>query len=225
MVDMAASSPALTWRDKLRDYWRDPSIRIPILVFIAARVLTFVIAMTAVGVGPVHNVYANDTIFVQSMTGRLVNSPIAPFIEPWHRWDTGWYLKIALNGYAANDGSVIFAPLYPALIKVVGALTGDILLGALIVGNVACLALLIILYKLIQLQTQSNRIATNALLLLITFPTAFYLLAAYTESTFLLFVVGTFLAARQRHWWIAAILAALATLTRLQGWVLFFPVG
>src|SRR3954470_2279148 len=113
MVEMAASSPAHTLRDKLRDYWRDPSIHIPILVFIAARVLTFVIAMTAVGVGPVHNVYANDTIFVQSMTGRQVNSPIAPLIEPWHRWDTGWYLKIALNGYAANDGSVIFAPLYP----------------------------------------------------------------------------------------------------------------
>jgi hypothetical protein len=204
--------------------WSDPTIRIPVLIFFALRIFTFVVALMAMRVGPVQNAFESHTIFAQSMTGRNLSSPLTPLIEPWHRWDTGWYLKIALNGYASDDGSIIFAPLYPVLTKIAGALVGDILLGALIVSNLACLGFLIILYKLIYQQTPSNRTATTSLLLLVSFPTAFYLLAGYTESLFLFFVAGAFFTARKNKWWLAAICAALATLTRIQGCVLIFPL-
>src|SRR5262249_35316514 len=135
------------------------------------------------------------------------------------------YLKVAVKGYSPNDGSIIFTPLYPAMMAAVSAIVWDKLLAGLLVSSAAALAFLIILYKLACLDTGSKAIATNTLLLLVSFPTAFYMLAGYTESTFLAFVSGTFLAARQRRWWIAALLAAMAALTRAQGWVLFFPVA
>jgi len=212
-------------RSRLSRWWHDPSIRIPVLIFIAVRILTLIIGVTAVRLGPVINPYANDPIFLASLDGRQLNGPLNGLIEPWHRWDTGWYLKIAVKGYAPDDGSIIFAPLYPALIAAARVLVGDTLLGALLVTNVCCLIYLIVFYKLALRETNSPAATHHALLALVTFPTAFYLLAGYTESPFLVFTAGVFLAARNKHWWLTAVLAACASLTRLQGWILFFPLG
>ncbi|MEP7286491.1 MAG: hypothetical protein ABI947_12055 [Chloroflexota bacterium] len=211
--------------ETLRRWWKSPAIRIPVLIFVTARFLTLIIGVTAVQLGPVYNPYVSDKIFVESLEARQPSSFLAPLIDPWHRWDTGWYLKVAVKGYSADDGSVIFAPLYPALSAAVGVVVGDTLLGALIVSSIACLAFLLILYQLAQLETHSERVASTTLLALIAFPTAFYLLAGYTESPFLAFVAGTLLAARQRRWWIVTVLAALATLTRIQGSLLIFPIA
>src|SRR5258708_2694206 len=215
---------SLTWSTRLQRTWADSSIQIPVLVFVAMRFLTLVVATTALQFGPVYNPYASAPIFVQSMEARQLSNPLTPFIEPWHRWDTGWYLKVAVKGYAPDDGSIIFTPLYPALMAIVGAVVGDKLLAGLLVSSAAALAFLIILYKLAFLETGSKSIATHTLLLLVSFPTAFYMMAGYTESTFLAFVGGTFLAVRHKQWWIAAILAALAPLTRAPGGVFFFSL-
>src|SRR5437762_2130602 len=131
---LSANSPLLT----LQRWWLDPSIRFPVLIFVAARILTLVIGVTAVQIGPVHNPYASDPIFLASLEGRHLQGPLNTLVEPWHRWDSGWYMKIALYGYAADDGTIIFAPLYPALVAVAGALVGDALLGGLLVSSVAC---------------------------------------------------------------------------------------
>ncbi|HVO43979.1 MAG TPA: glycosyltransferase family 39 protein [Aggregatilineales bacterium] len=204
---------------------RDPAFRFATPIFIAARVLTLVVALWAVRLGPVTNVFAQHPIFVQSLATRNLDAPFADFIDPWHRWDTGWYMKIAAYGYSATDGTIIFAPLYPALMALVGAPFRDTLIGGLIVSSVACYAALILLYKLAKRETGSDSAARGALIALIAFPTAFYLLAAYTEALFLALVLGTLLAARHGRWWLAGILAIFASLTRLQGWVLFFPIG
>jgi hypothetical protein len=76
-----------------------------------------------------------------------------------------------------------------------------------------------------MLEIGKDSVASNTLFALVTFPTTFYLLAAYTESTFLVFVAGALLASRHRQWVLAGLLAAAATLTRPQGFVLFFPIG
>jgi len=206
-------------------WWNDASIRIPILVFVAARILTLVIAAAALRIGPVHNAFANDPIFVASLRARQLDSPLNFLIEPWHRWDTGWYLKLAVQGYNSDDGSVIFAPLYPGLMDIVDNVVGDTLLAGLIISSVACLFFLIVLYKLVMLDVGRDAVARNTLFALITFPTAFYLMAAYTESTFMVFVAGALLTSRYRRWVLAGLLSACAALTRAQGWVLFFPIG
>jgi hypothetical protein len=49
-------------------------------------------------------------------------SPIN-LLDMWARWDSGWYLDIALNGYAlrgpieTTQSNVAFFPLYPLLIR------------------------------------------------------------------------------------------------------------
>jgi Mannosyltransferase (PIG-V) len=205
-------------------WWQDPSIRIPMLIFVAARILTLVIAVTAVHIAPVHNPWVSEPTFVASLQGRQLEGPLNFLLEPWHRWDTGYYLKIAVRGYAPDD-SIIFAPLYPVLIAVTGAVVGDTLLGGLLVSSAACLAFLIVFYRLARRETGSHAIAQNTLIAYVAFPTAFYLMAAYTESLFLALAAGALLAARNRRWWLAAFLVAGATLSRLQGWILFFPIG
>jgi hypothetical protein len=134
-------------------------------------------------------------------------------------------MKIAAKGYSGDDGSIIFAPLYPASMAALNVVVGDMLLSGLLVSSAACLVTLLLLYRLARYETGSDSAAQTALVALIGFPTAFYLLAAYTESLFLAFTMGTLLAARRSRWGLVVVLAAGATLTRLQGWILFFPLG
>lgn len=224
-MENALSTPETMTDSRLRRWWKDPSIRRPTLIFVAVRVLTLLIALVAVHVGTVNNPYVKDPIYLESLQSRQPGNILTPLVDPWHRWDTGWYLKIAQFGYSATDGTVIFAPLYPALIAVVGNVVGDKLLAGLIVSSMASFAFLICFYKLARFELNYDRAAFYAVLSFVIFPTAFYLMAAYTEATFLAFVAGTFLAAHHRHWWVAALLIILATLTRIQGALLFLPIG
>lgn len=57
------------------------------------------------------------------------------------------------------------------------------------------------------------------------FPTAYVLIAAYAESLMLFLMLLAFLWARQDRWWLAGIVACLATLTRLQAVVLVVPLA
>ena len=51
------------------------------------------------------------------------------FLDGWSRWDSGWYIDIARNGYSDTLQNVYmnvaFFPLYPLLIKGVQYLTGN----------------------------------------------------------------------------------------------------
>jgi hypothetical protein len=209
----------------LNRWWRDPAIRIPAVIFLAVRLFTLVIAVTGGSIGSIHNPYADDPIFVTSLNATHAHSALYDLIGGWHRWDTGWYMKIAAQGYSGDDGSIIFAPLCPASMAALNIMVGDMLLSGLLVSSAACLVALLLLYRLARYETGSDSAAQSALVTLISFPTAFYLLAAYTESLFLAFTVGALLAARRNHWGLVVLLAAGATLTRLQGWILFFPLG
>src|SRR5260221_8440688 len=174
----------------VRRWWRNPANRIPVLVFVTARLLTLIAGIVAVQSGPIRNQFASDPIFVQSMEARQLDNPLTFLVEPWHRWDTGWYMKIAVKGYDANDGSIIFAPLYPALMATLGKFVGDTLLAGLLISSAACLIFLLIFYRITFLETGSNSAAQSTLFAFMAFPTAFYLMAGYTESTFLVFVAG-----------------------------------
>src|SRR5258708_7036283 len=168
----------------LRRWWHDPKIYVPLLIFAVARVLTLAVGVMALQAGPVSNVFRSDQILVESLKARQFSSPLTPFVDPWHRWDTGWYLKIAVKGYSADDGSIIFQPLYPGLMALVGVVVGDKLLAGLIVSSVACIIFLMILYRLVRLEFRNDSLPINALVLLPAFPPPFYLHAAYTGGTF-----------------------------------------
>jgi hypothetical protein len=138
-------------------------------------------------------------------------------VNVWFRWDTVWYLKIAAFGYSPQDGTLAFMPLYPWLVRGLGALTGNYLLAALIISNLACLLALLLFYEVALGEVRNNDIALWGTFLLTSFPSAFFLFAAYTDPLFLALVLAAWLFARRGNWLAAGLLAALATLCRLQG--------
>lgn len=150
----------------------------------------------------------------------------------WHRFDSGFYVDIAKNGYWAattlhSPSNWVFYPLYPLLMRPIGLMLGgsDVAynLAGLIVGNVAAIASFVLLYKLTRLELGSE-VARRAVVLLAIFPTSFYLSAIYPFSLFLALSIGALYAARRQHWTVAALCGGLAALTRAQGLLLLVPL-
>jgi hypothetical protein len=141
----------------------------------------------------------------------------------WQRFDTNWYLKIATRGYDRSDGSTAFFPIYPLLIRVLSFLT-DPLLAAMLISNLALLGALVLLHRLIS-DLVDIPTAQRALIYLLAFPTAFFLMAGYTESLFLFSASACFYSASKRRWVWSAIWGSLAALTRLQGVLLIIPLA
>ncbi len=155
---------------------------------------------------------------------RGVASHSNMLLSLWQRFDTNWYLKIAQRGYAADDGSVAFFPLYPLLIKFLGLiLLGNDLLAALLISSLAVIGVFYFVYRLAD-ELAYPQAAARTVLYLAVFPTSFFLFAGYTESLFLVLALGSLDAAFRSRWAIAGLLAALAALTRLQGVLLIVPL-
>lgn len=145
-------------------------------------------------------------------------------LAPWHRWDVEHFLKIATQGYRADDGTLAFHPLYPLLGKAVGALVGGHeLLGLFIVSNVCSLLFLLSLERLARLDL-SREEAYRACFFFVLLPPAFVLFAPYTEPLFLLCSVLALWLARSGRWWLAGLMGGLAALTRQQGILLLLPL-
>jgi hypothetical protein len=142
----------------------------------------------------------------------------------WQRFDTLWYVKIATQGYSPELADIHFPPLYPILIRAVGTLLLDnYLLAALLISNLAYFLGLLYFFRLAAQEFDAD-VAKRSTLYLAIFPTAFFFLAAYAESLFLLFAVAFFHQMRKGSWLWAGFWGFLATLTRLQGVVLIFPL-
>ncbi|MFN8376163.1 MAG: glycosyltransferase family 39 protein [Anaerolineae bacterium] len=203
--------------------WNDPAVRFSLFIFVVIRVLTAITAYaTTTAVPRPYPVFADGVIEVRTQT-FIVQGALRAWFDPWYRYDTGWYISIAYQGYQAVPASIIFAPLYPLLLRLTSVLTGgDYLVAGILVSNVACVLMLILFYKLVAREFD-NKLAELTLILYASFPTAFYLVAAYTESTFMVFALGAWLATLNKRYWLAGLLAFLASLTRSQAWVLALP--
>ena len=142
--------------------------------------------------------------------------------EMWNRWDATHYLGLARDGYQASGDqlfSLVFFPLYPWLVRGVAWAVSDYLIAAFIVSGIASVATGLLLRQLVRCD-QSNEVARNAVWFLFIFPTSFFLHVPYTESLFLAFTLGCFLAARKERWELAGLLGGAACLTRVNGVVL-----
>jgi hypothetical protein len=158
-------------------------------------------------------------------------------LEPWHRWDAPHYTDIAVFGYMASDpGSlrapgyeqvypgdldlyIVFFPLYPWLVAGVNAVIGAPIAAAFVVAGAASLFVAPLLYRLVEVDL-GERIGRSSALLLLVFPTAYFLHIGYTEGLFLAFAFGSIWLARTDRWWGAGLLGGLAALTRINGLIL-----
>jgi Gpi18-like mannosyltransferase len=161
----------------------------------------------------------NETIYGEIKPYLSTDQFSHYFVNPWFGWDTISYLGIAILGYR-HDASIAFMPLYPLLIRFTAPIFGgNYLLAALVLSTLFCILALILMYELFT-ALYLQKIAREAVVMFLTFPTAFFLLAGYTESLFIVLVLLFWLLARQKRWLWAALVAGLATLTRVQGIVL-----
>jgi hypothetical protein len=193
-----------------------------VVLFLVLRLVYSLLGMRTAS-GPAPEPLASGPIYDQAgsllQTGRFSER----FVNVWLRWDTGWFLKIAAFGYAPADGTASFQPLYPFLAGVLGRLTGNPLLAALLLSNLAALAALLLFHEVARAEGLDTPGALGAALWLAVFPTAFFLFSAYSDPLFLALALAAWLAARRQNWLAAGLLGALATLCRLQG-ALLTPV-
>ena len=145
--------------------------------------------------------------------GGFENYIKAPLIWGWAN-----FLSIAQNGYSQYEHA--FFPFYPLLIKIVSGLLGKSLLNynyaALLVTHFSLFFALIGLYQLSR-KEYGDKAAKYSLLLLLLFPTAFFLGSVYNESLFLALSVWSFYFARRDKWLFAGILGFFAAATRVVG--------
>ncbi len=147
-------------------------------------------------------------------------------VAPAARWDSTWYLGIAHSGYQHLIQAVFF-PLYPGLVALGSApLSGTwavfVLVGILI-SSVCALAALFLLHRLVELDF-GTEVARNTVWIVAWLPVALFLSAVYSESLFLLLVIGSFYAGRLGRWWLGGLLGCLAAATRNSGVLLVVPL-
>ena len=135
----------------------------------------------------------------------------------WERWDAPHFFEVARLGYAppADPARIVIFPLYPAFVAV-GSLLAEPVVAGMLISFGATLGAAVGLYRLMRLD-DGRPSARLGVLAMSIFPTAFTLVAPYSESTFLAFAIWAFLFARQGRWREAGVCSLLAGLARIHG--------
>lgn len=139
------------------------------------------------------------------------------FLEIWNRWDAPHFFEVAEHGYGppADPARIVLFPLLPVLIRI-GSFVTQPLVAGMLISFAATIAAAAGLHRLIRMD-HPRPIARWGVFAMTIFPTAFTLVAPYSEGPFLAFTVWSFVAARQGRWPAAGLLALLAGATRIQG--------
>ncbi len=150
---------------------------------------------------------------------------LAHLFNPWAVWDGVWFIKIAADGYAGNDGTVAFFPLYPLMVRWVSIVFDNNLVIAGIVVSLACyFAAMYFLYRLVAAR-YGGKVAYRTCLYLSIFPTAFFWQAVYSESMFLMLSAACILWSTEGRWKLAGLAGLAAALTRSAGFLLIVPMA
>jgi hypothetical protein len=180
--------------------------RLVLAQFLFTRVLTTIVTLAAV------------TLLSSPTTCPDVCHPSTnPLLDAATRWDAKAYVDIAHDGYGAVPANNAYFPLYPFLMRLLATLFGGssdaYLIAGVLISNIA---LLVALAYLASLVTIDHDVAagTRAALYLLVFPTSVFLAVVYPESLLLALSIGAVYHARRGQWLPAAILGALAALTR-----------
>lgn len=180
------------------------------------------IALTMVGVLSVALLTGPETVLYPA-TG-------VGAIDLWTRWDGPFYVQIAASGYHTEPPlpNIVFFPLYPALIRMVGALGGGgslaLWLAALAISLGSLVAAVGYLIGLARIEL-GERVARRAAIYLLVFPTTLFLSAVYPESLFLALSLASFYYARRGRWWLVGIIGLAASLARPYGALLVIPLA
>jgi Gpi18-like mannosyltransferase len=198
------------------------SLKRALVVAVLARLLTFVAAGAAVsilGVNPA------SWALRYPRRAEVFHGVLGNFLNPWAHWDGVWFIKVAVNGYAGNDGSAAFFPLFPLLLRWVGvALDNNLVIAGIVISLACYVGAMVLLYRLVEAEFD-QRTAYLSVLYISLFPTAFFFQAVYSESLFLLLALACFGWSRSGRWKLAGLAGLFATLTRSTGIMLLLPMA
>lgn len=174
-------------------------------------------------------------IFITTFGGRfpyyqdlLIGSKLPEWIWGFANFDGVHYMTIAKSGYAAQYTQAFF-PLYPVVVNLFRnvfdflELNQSLILSGLLVSNILFLATLLLIYKLFQLDFP-RKISMKAVMLFVSFPTAFYFGSLYSESLFFFLTALALYFMRKKYFLFSAIVIALASATRIFGVLLILPL-
>ena len=203
-------------------WWQSPDTRIALPIHLSSRlgvILVGFLAVILVGFPPEAEkrwrIYSND----------LLDLP--------GRWDTGWYLTIANEGYlflpnAKEDyqQNIAFFPAYPMAIRYLSTVLGrQPLWTGVAISIVAFYFALVYLLRLARSELGDEEQAVTAVMLIAAYPFAVFFSAAYTESLFLLTLLGAVYHFRQNQLWRSAFWGFVCGLTRPPGCFLSVVLG
>jgi hypothetical protein len=168
-------------------------------------------------------------------TATVADRPLTTdraLVNIWSRWDAGWYLQIAREGYMHSPGqqsNTAFFPLYPMLMRALHSLSGSEsdaswFACGIAVSNFALIAGLAAFFLLVRREFDEET-AKRAVWYILVFPTTLFFSAVYTEALFFAATVASIYYARTERWWLSGLAGAAAALTRSPGFVIVVPLA
>ncbi len=149
----------------------------------------------------------------------------SPTTWSFANFDGERYIHLARNGYTNSE--YYYFPLYSLVLSKISFLWGagiySYLYSGMFVSFFCFLFLIFGFWKLLRIDF-SKKITLMSIVMLILFPTSFYLVSVYTESFFLVLCIWSFYFARKGKWFPAALLAMFASATRVVGIAMFISI-
>lgn len=153
--------------------------------------------------------------FDERLPRWLYDNALPRFFWLWANLDGGHYLSISRDGYYEYEHG--FFPLYPVAVHLMRSITGiPFVLSGLVVTYISFFVFLKWFWRLLRLDF-SERDSRTMMIVFLSFPVVFYLIAVYTDALYLMLTVFCFWFARKRQWWRAGIAGGLAALARFPG--------
>ncbi len=181
-------------------------------VFVAMAVVLFVV----MGVAAPRLPEASGLRLTPAFTGP-------DWLAGWAQWDSGWYHRIASDGYsyvAGMQSTVAFFPAYPLVVRAFGVLIDDPYLAGIAVTFLAGLGVAVLFAAWLRPRL-SPAAAWTALLAFLFFPYAFFLYGVvYADALFVAALLGAFVLLDDDRPVLAGLAAAVATAARPVGIVL-----
>jgi hypothetical protein len=206
----------------VRAWWRHPDTQLAWPVLVTTRCGVFLVGFLAV-----------------LMIGYPDESPMRwriyanHFLDLPARWDAGWYLGIAMQGYKFDpwvgttvQQNIAFFPAFPMAMRYLSAVLGHQLLWTGVgISLVAFFLSQVYFLRLARLELGDEDAAAAGMTLLAAYPFAVFFSVPYTESLFLLTLLGAVYHFRRGGLAKAAIWGFICGLTRPNGFLLSIVIG
>lgn len=205
----------------LRRATRDEGFRSALFSFSVTRIIVLAILLVGGQMARVVTVTSEGT---REVFLSLEKIPAARIIrQTVLTADINWYHSIAENGYEKTPFNTdtphnwAFFPLFPVVWGLTAKLTGELPLTGMILSHIFFLLGLVFMYKAAVAFDFSKAVADRALFYLAIFPTSYFFSLPVTESLFLFLTSCSLYNAKRGRWWVAGLLGALASATRVTG--------